>query len=945
MKKIFFVIGAFWFVCSMALPAFAAGADTWVGSSGADLNASADWTTIGGSTPPGAGDSWTFNAAGTSGTTLTSTLTSGLSVASITFGSSGTASAYTIGGNSIQLGTSGITNNSAANSQTLNMNISLAGTTTMTTTSGGVGGNITLGGGISGLGGINAAGTGTLILSGVNTYTGITQVSQGTLEINSGSIGNTISVAIGDSTGGSATLQLDNASSSLTVGAGGITVGPFGSGNCALIDSGGIISTTGVLYVSNGINTATMTISGGGSVTDAMGTISENSFSSSNSVTVTGANSTWTNTSSLRIAPYAFTNGTLTISNSGIVNVGSGTGTVELGSTATLNIGAFGGGSAAGTLQAAEVTGETGGTVVNFNETDASYTFAPNLTGTLSVNQLGSGTTILTGTDTYTGATTVSAGTLSVDGSIESPVTVNNSGNLAGIGEISNTVLVNSGGSLSPGHVATIGSLTINGALTMNSGSTLDVVLKNSTTYSQLVLLSSGNSFASGSILNVTLANGAAISYGNEFLVVKTSGSTATAGTPSVIYSGSDWTFLPSWGTLDANYGLILTAGQEKTYASQASNNNARAAGAVWDNIQAQGTSGDMQTVLNTLSGLSSSGVASALNTLSPTVDRGIIDTPMASLNSFVGASLERAQNVLTLASSGNSQSTGVSAGDESKLNGLWAKEYGGYLDQSTHNGIEGYNAWNTGTAVGVDHLFSDNLTVGASLGYAYGKVNSDANSASTYIDSGEGTLYAAYQGQNHPYFIDAAGSFANNWYDGKRDISVGTINRIADSEYQGQQTGLYVDGGYKFDIWKNIVLTPLTSLQWTHLAIGSYTESNAGDLDLMVNRQSYNILESGLGASLSSQEKYSWGELTPEFHAKWLYDYIGDNMVVTSQYTGGGGAFTSNGASTPKDGVNLGGKLSFDLKHDISVIAGVDTEIKDNFFGVYGSVSLRYKF
>jgi uncharacterized protein with beta-barrel porin domain len=173
----------------------------------------------------------------------------------------------------------------------------------------------------------------------------------------------------------------------------------------------------------------------------------------------------------------------------------------------------------------------------------------------------------------------------------------------------------------------------------------------------------------------------------------------------------------------------------------------------------------------------------------------------------------------------------------------------------------------------------------------------------------------------------------------------VGTINRVADSEYQGQQTGLYVDGGYKLGVWKNIVLTPLTSLQWTHLAIGSYTESNAGDLDLMVNRQSYNILESGLGASLSSQEKYSWGELTPEFHAKWLYDYIGDGVVVTSQYTGGGGAFTSNGASQAKDGVNLGGKLSFDFKNDISLIAGVDTEVKDNFFGVYGSVTLRYKF
>ena len=266
-------------------------------------------------------------------------------------------------------------------------------------------------------------------------------------------------------------------------------------------------------------------------------------------------------------------------------------------------------------------------------------------------------------------------------------------------------------------------------------------------------------------------------------------------------------------------------------------------------------------------------------------------------------------------------------------------------MDQGTRDGIEGYDAWNTGTAVGLDRMVNDDLTLGASVGYAYGNVDSDANSASTYINSAEGTLYAAYQGQNHPYFIDAAGSFANNWYDGQRSLTVDTINRIADSEYQGQQYGVYLDGGYKFDVGNNIVLTPLTSLQWTHLTLGSYAETDAGSLDLMVNRQSYDILESGLGASISSQEIFNWGNLTPEFHAKWLYDFINDNMSVTSSFTGGGASFVSTGANPARDAVDIGGSLSFNLKNDISLIAGVDTEIKDNFLAVYGSLSLRYKF
>ena len=68
--------------------------------------------------------------------------------------------------------------------------------------------------------------------------------------------------------------------------------------------------------------------------------------------------------------------------------------------------------------------------------------------------------------------------------------------------------------------------------------------------------------------------------------------------------------------------------------------------------------------------------------------------------------------------------------------------------------------------------------------------------------------------------------------------------------------------------------------------------------------------------------------------------------MAVTSSFTGGGGAFTSTGAKPAADTANVGGKLSFDINNDISLIAAADTEFrKDGFWGVYGSGTLRYKF
>ncbi len=80
--------------------------------------------------------------------------------------------------------------------------------------------------------------------------------------------------------------------------------------------------------------------------------------------------------------------------------------------------------------------------------------------GNLALTVNGSGKTLtLSGTNTYTGATTVTAGTLLVNGSIASATTVNNGGTLGGIG-ITAGVTINSGGTLSPG-VSGPGTLTV----------------------------------------------------------------------------------------------------------------------------------------------------------------------------------------------------------------------------------------------------------------------------------------------------------------------------------------------------------------------------------------------------------------------------------------------------------------------------------------------------
>lgn len=137
-----------------------------------------------------------------------------------------------------------------------------------------------------------------------------------------------------------------------------------------------------------------------------------------------------------------------------------------------------------GTLQLGNggTSGSITGNVANngalvFNRSDT-VNFGGVISGTGTLLQSGSGNTVLTGTNSYAGATTVATGSLYVNGDQSAATgltTVNNGANLGGTGTIGGSVVVADGAHLSPGDLGTIpGTLTINQNLSLTSGSILD---------------------------------------------------------------------------------------------------------------------------------------------------------------------------------------------------------------------------------------------------------------------------------------------------------------------------------------------------------------------------------------------------------------------------------------------------------------------------------------
>jgi autotransporter-associated beta strand protein len=141
--------------------------------------------------------------------------------------------------------------------------------------------------------------------------------------------------------------------------------------------------------------------------------------------------------------------------------------------------------------------GAFGNAGATFDTNGNNVTLASVLSGPGGMTKIGAGALTLTGANTYSGATSVNAGTLFVNGSIaNSAVTVNAGATLAGIGTVGATT-INSGGIFAPG--TSPGTMTVQGNLAFQSGA-LYLVQVNPSTASSTNVTSGGSATLAGTV-------------------------------------------------------------------------------------------------------------------------------------------------------------------------------------------------------------------------------------------------------------------------------------------------------------------------------------------------------------------------------------------------------------------------------------------------------------
>jgi len=247
---------------------------------------------------------------------------------------------------------------------------------------------------------------------------------------------------------------------------------------------------------------------------------------------------------------------------------------------------------------------------------------------------------------------------------------------------------------------------------------------------------------------------------------------------------------------------------------------------------------------------------------------------------------------------------------ENNQYSGLWLKGFGMFGNQGSQGGFSGYNSTVLGAMIGYDIAFADDTRIGVGLGYAHSKIKGMVFSNTTSINSYQATAYIAHD--DGRWFANGDVSYGWNGYSGGRQISFTGINRTAFAKYGGEDITSFVTTGYHF-YGEDLTVTPLVSLQATHLNLNGYTETGAGDVNLQVSSQSYNFLESGMGVNVARHFDLDDGQdMLPELHVKWLHELLSQNPQNTAVFTATGSTpFVSTGLSPAPDTLNVGAGLS----------------------------------
>jgi outer membrane autotransporter protein len=713
--------------------------------------------------------------------------------------------------------------------------------------------------------GIEKVGRGTLTLTGLNTYTGGTTISQGTLEI----------VGIQPLGTGAVTLN-----------GGTLRMADCGCGSIVLSNDVVLSATGGTLDTGGGELAIGGNIRGGGALTIT------GSGGPMGGYVVFGGNNTYSGPTRitadgilLAVTPTALSpNSDYTVD--GILDPG--------GFDATLRSlsGAASGRIGSSVVDPVTLTVAGGGifdgVILNGG------------TGPLSLVKTGTGTLTLNGQNTYTGATTVEGGTLVVGGagqggaSLAGTVTLKDGGTLGGVGTIGG-LSVASGGTVAPGN--SIGILKISGDVALGVGAFYAVEIDPTGASDRIV--ASGRATLSGGTVVVGKAPGS-YAPSTRYTILTAAGevSGAFAGlTQNLPFIDFGLSYDPGNVYLDVVRNQVSFPSVGLTRNQIATGIAVEALGqgnTLHDAVVQQASAGAARGAFDALSGEIHASAKTALVEESGALRSATIER-LRSAFGAVGAPPMATMNYGFTADLAPS-AAGPMPALRSERFAAWGQGSGSWGSSDADGNAGKLTRSTGGFLIGADIAALDTLRIGVLAGYSRSEFKANGRLSSGESDNYDLGLYGG--GQWGALGIRAGASYTWHDVETRRTAAFAGFGNGLKSDYSAGTAQVFGELGYRTDLGR-VALEPFAGLAYVNLHSDGFAETG-GAAVLTASDDDTSLGYSTLGLRASTSLALQGRELTVRGGLAWRHAF-GDVDPEAALAFAGGNPFSVAGIPIAK--------------------------------------------
>ncbi|MDX1655767.1 MAG: autotransporter domain-containing protein, partial [Candidatus Competibacteraceae bacterium] len=504
------------------------------------------------------------------------------------------------------------------------------------------------------------------------------------------------------------------------------------------------------------------------------------------------------------------------------------------------------------------------------------------------------------------GQVQLEGGTLLIDNSgvlIAQQVVVEPGATLGGRGRVQGDLALQ-GGTLAPG--SSPGTLTIEGDLDMESG-VLAIELAGSQEGQYDRLAVTGSATISGGILDFTLIEDFTPAIGDRFIFLTAEELTRFAPTTTRLPSVTGLRF-----TLDAQAQQAVLVANALIPPTQT---RRRDVGQAVASLCAQAPDNPDCAILRgaTDAELNQALEAIALEEVSAPVDATAsnaslqlrnVSARIANLQAGVevqGLVLDPGEHALAsghlqelIGLSGGGASADTVAADFGRW-GMYVQGSYGNGDKDATEQEAAFDYDSQGVTVGADWRYSDQLILGAALGYSKtdGEFGNDGGSLES--DGYNLSLYGTYY-RDEAFYLNATALVGTTDYDQDRRLSytIGNtpVRQVFQADYDGSQTMISVGGGYEFNRGSR-AYGPVARVEYQRTRIDGLDEtpSSPGQPGatwaINTEDQTAHSLTTSLGGQASYAVSTAWGVVVPNARVEWVHEFRDDARSVTGWFAG----------------------------------------------------------